>query len=257
MPEDLPTGAPCWIDLLTSEPRRSSEFYCALFGWTAGEASPEFGGYFMFFLDGAPIAGVMPNLPDMNIDDQWGTHLAVDDARGAVEKALTHGGHLGQEPMEIADLGTAAIVGDPGGARIGMWQANTFAGFGARGRPGAPGWFELHTRDYEDSVAFYRDVFGWETHTMSDTAQFRYTTLGSDANACAGIMDASAMLAPDAGAEWRIYFATADTDASLARVTELGGSIVRAAEDTPYGRLADVADPLGSRFMLIDPNRTS
>src|ERR1700761_1256833 len=40
----LPAGAPCWIDLLTPDPERASHFYTELFGWTAGEAAPEFGG---------------------------------------------------------------------------------------------------------------------------------------------------------------------------------------------------------------------
>ena len=56
-------GAPCWIDLLTSDPGRSRAFYGQLFGWTAEEASPEFGGYFMFLHNGAPVAGAMPNAP--------------------------------------------------------------------------------------------------------------------------------------------------------------------------------------------------
>ena len=37
----------------------------------------------------------------------------------------------------------------------------------------------------------------------------------------------------------------ADTDAALARVVDLGGSIVTPAQDTPYGRLATAADPTG------------
>ena len=28
----------------------------------------------------------------------------------------------------------------------------------------------------------------------------------------------------------------------------------QAAEDTPYGRIAGVADPLGARFKLVGPN---
>ena len=46
-------------------------------------------------------------------------------------------------------------------------------GFEVRNEPGTAGWFELHTRDYDKTVAFYRDVFGWDAHTMSDTDDFR------------------------------------------------------------------------------------
>jgi predicted enzyme related to lactoylglutathione lyase len=42
----------------------------------------------------------------------------------------------------------------------------------------------------------------------------------------------------------------ADTDAALARVVELGGTVLRAAADTPFGRLAEAADPTGARLRL-------
>jgi uncharacterized protein len=53
--------------------------------------------------------------------------------------------------------------------------------------------------------------------------------------------------------QWSIYFGTEDADATLARIVELGGSIVQPAEDTPYGRLAQAADPSGINFKLIQP----
>jgi predicted enzyme related to lactoylglutathione lyase len=69
----------------------------------------------------------------------------------------------------------------------------------------------------------------------------------------AGIMDASAFLPEGVPAHWSIYFGTADTDATLAKVVELGGSIVEPATDTPYGRLATAADPSGIQFKLLQP----
>jgi predicted enzyme related to lactoylglutathione lyase len=51
-----------------------------------------------------------------------------------------------------------------------------------------------------------------------------------------------------------VYFAVDDTDASLAKITELGGTTVQPAEDTPYGRLAGATDPFGAQFKLVGPN---
>ena len=51
-----------------------------------------------------------------------------------------------------------------------------------------------------------------------------------------------------------MYFGSDDADASLADVTRLGGSVVLPAEDTPYGRLAEAADPTGAHFKLVAPN---
>jgi predicted enzyme related to lactoylglutathione lyase len=86
---------------------------------------------------------------------------------------------------------------------------------------------------------------------MSDTEGFRYTTLGSDESALAGILDAENVLPEGSRGQWSIYFGTEDTDASLAQVVELGGEVVSAAEDTPYGRLATAVDPTGAVFKLM------
>jgi predicted enzyme related to lactoylglutathione lyase len=52
-------------------------------------------------------------------------------------------------------------------------------------------------------------------------------------------------------AHWSVYFGVEDTDAALVKVVDLGGAIVMAAEDTPYGRLAQVADPTGALFKFV------
>jgi uncharacterized protein len=141
-------------------------------------------------------------------------------------------------------------VTDAGQAAIGMWKPGLHKGFGVYDEPGAPSWFELHTRDYDASVAFYRDVFGWDARTMSDEPDFRYTTLGEGESALAGIMDASQFLPDGVPAHWEVYFGVQDTDAALTQVVDLGGAIVLPAEDTPYGRIAQAADPTGAMFKL-------
>jgi uncharacterized protein len=52
---------------------------------------------------------------------------------------------------------------------------------------------------------------------------------------------------------FRIYFAVDDCDVAANRVTELGGAVLRAPQDMPYGRHADVADPQGAAFSIITP----
>lgn len=251
-----PLGAPCWIDLTTSDAERIRDFYCPLFGWVATEPNEEFGGYFDFTKDGIRVAGCMPGEPGSGRPDVWSVYLASDDAEKTLEAAVAHGGQVLVPAMAVGDLGTMAVLGDAGGAGIGVWQPARHQGFGLLNEPGAPSWFELLTRDYQDSVAFYRDVFGWHTHVVSDTPEFRYTALKHGYDWLAGIMDATSFLPEGVPAHWSVYFGAEDTDAALATVVELGGSIVRAAEDTPYGRLAVVTDPNGARFKLVGPNES-
>jgi predicted enzyme related to lactoylglutathione lyase len=252
--DTAPIGAPCWVDLTTSDTERSRTFYCQLFGWSAEEPAEEFGGYFNFTKGGVRIAGGMARQPASELPDAWSVYLATDDARKTADAAVTSGGQLLVPAMDVADLGTMAILSDPGGAGIGVWQPGLHQGFGLLSEPGTPSWFELHTRDYQATVNFYRDVFHWDTHVMSDTPEFRYTTLKHGEGWLAGIMDASGFLPDGVPAHWSVYFGVEDADTALAKIVDLGGSIRMAAEDTPYGRLAAAADPTGAQFKLVAPN---
>ncbi|MPZ96701.1 MAG: VOC family protein [Propionibacteriales bacterium] len=252
--ETAPVGAPCWIDLLTSDTERSRDFYCRLFGWEAEEPAAEFGGYFNFTKDGARVAGCMGNQAGSGIPDFWSVYLASDDAAKTVGAATANGGEVHAQPMAVGDLGTMAYVGDPDGAGIGVWQPGRHHGFGIFGEPGTPSWFELHARDYRAAVDFYRNVFRWDTHVVSDTPEFRYSTMRHGEDWLAGIMDASGFLTEEVSAHWSVYFGVDDTDAALARIVELGGSVLMDAEDTPYGRLAAAADPTGAQFKLVAAN---
>jgi predicted enzyme related to lactoylglutathione lyase len=92
---------------------------------------------------------------------------------------------------------------------------------------------------------------------MSDTPEFRYTTLGEAGTASAGIMDASSYSEGDFLSAWGVYISVEDTDASLAKAISLGGVQVQEPRDTPYGRLAEVADLTGCTIKLMGPNTES
>lgn len=247
----LVVGAPCWIDLYSSDPDKATDFYGQLFGWTTESAGPEFGGYFTFLKDGKHVAGCMHNDGQEGYPDAWTVYLMTDDAGRTAAAAAAKGGRVLLEPMAVAENGVMAMVVDPGQATIGVWQPGNQKGFDVRNEVGTAAWFELHTRDYDATVDFYRDVFRWDPHTAGDSPEFRYTTLGRDESALAGIMDATRFMPERAPAAWSIYFEVDDTDATLEQVAELGGKILRPAEDTPFGRLAQAADPTGTSFKLV------
>jgi hypothetical protein len=250
--DNAPNGSPCWVDLWASDVEGSRRFYSELFGWEAQEPNPEFGGYFMFTRNGVPTAGAMGDMGDMPANNSWSIYLATEDIAKTVEAAEGDGAQIIAPPMAVADLGIQAVLNDPTGAHLGAWQPRTFPGFAVLGEPGSPSWFELFTRDHDAAVAFYRTVFHWDTTAVGDADDFRYTVMRdpSGEGELAGIMDATAFLPEGVPAYWSVYWEVDDVDAAAAKVKALGGSVVADAEDTPYGRLATVADPAGAQFKL-------
>lgn len=239
---EAPVGAPCWIDISTSDEARTHAFYCELFGWSVDDPGPDYGGYKNFLKDGVQVGGCMAAMP--GAPDAWGVYLSVPDA----EKIAANAPSVIAPAMDVMSLGRMVIVTDPGGAVIGGWQAGDHKGFGVYDEPGTPSWFELHTNDYDTSVAFYKDVFQWDAHTVADEPGFRYTTYGEGEGQLAGMVDSSAW--PDDPVGWNVYFRVVDADATAALAVVLGATVVDPMEDTPYGRLGTLLDPNGARFKL-------
>jgi uncharacterized protein len=248
-------GDPCWIELFTSDVAQARKFYGDVFGWTSHASGEEYGGYVIFERDGEPIAGCMKNDGSMG-PSMWSVYLASADAAATAEKAKEQGAQVVAGPMQVGELGHMAFLVDPAGASVGVWQPLQHAGISARGEISAPSWFETLSKDYPAAVTFYREVFGWDTHTMSDTDDFRYTTLGEGDQAKAGIMDATAFLG-DQPSRWQFYIEVVDTDATVQRATDAGAEVVEDAENTPYGRLAVIADPSGVPFAIMSPDPTA
>ncbi|MHB1209221.1 MAG: VOC family protein [Acidimicrobiales bacterium] len=247
-----PVGSPCWTDLWTSDVEGSRNFYGALFGWQALAPSPEFGGYFMFTHNDVPVAGAMGDMGDMKANNAWKIYLSTDDVSALVQRAEKMGAVLNGPPMPVADLGVQVVFNDPTGAGLGAWQPGTFHGFGVLETDATPSWFELHTTDFERAVSFYEEVFGVRTLTMSDTDEFRYATIRSEDSELdiAGILDASSMLGESGTSYWTTYWEVQDIDEKVSRLLTLGGSVIDAPSDTPYGRMATVVDPCGAQFRL-------
>jgi predicted enzyme related to lactoylglutathione lyase len=252
-----PIGSPCWADLWTSDVEGSRSFYSDLLGWEAQEPSAEFGGYFMFTRNGLPVAGGMGDMGDMKADNRWKIYLATDDIAKTLETAAAEGAQVVAPAMVVADLGTQAVLVDPTGATVGAWQPGTFHGFSVLDEPGAPDWFELLTRDYAKAVAFYRSAFRWDTNTVGDSDEFRYSVMRNPSGdgELAGIMDAGAFLPEGTPSHWSVYFEVEDIDATAERAVALGGSVVTAPQDTPYGRLATLTDTAGAYFKLRSVKR--
>ena len=245
-------GTPNWVDLQTTDPQAAKAFYAGLFGWEFDDQPmPQGGAYSMAMLRGEPVAAIAAQSPEMKAagaPPAWNTYLAVDsvdDAAAMVEKA---GGQLAMAPFDVMDAGRMAFVIDPSGAPVALWQASQHIGARLVNEPGAVTWNELITTDPE-AASFYTEVLGMTTSTMDmGTGEYTLFNVGDDM-----VGGSTPPQMPGVPNHWHVYFAVADTDATAAKVTAQGGSILAEPFDTPVGRIAVARDPQGAVFSFMTP----
>mgnify|MGYP001050116419 CR=1 FL=1 len=252
-----PTGTTTWLDLGSTDLRAAQAFYTELFGWEFEDAGEEYGHYRMIRSNGTLVAGAMDvsgiTCPDGDpLPSEWTVYLAVDDLDARVAKAQAAGAQIIVSPTVAADAGSFAIVLDLAGYPIGLWQAGDIEGYEFTAATGTPVWFEVMTHDFDAAARFYTEVLDAELVPMTEEMEddsFRYVTNGAQDTATWGLGDATGVI-PEGEGGWRIYFAVDSCDPAVERITELGGRLLDGPVDSPFGRIATVADPTGASFQI-------
>ena len=233
-------GTPSWVDLGSPDTAASAAFYGGLFGWTAEiDPRPEAGGYGMLTLRGKNVAGIGPQ-QNPDLPPYWTVYVTVADADATAATATANGATLIAGPMDVFDAGRMAVLQDPVGSFISIWQPDQHIGCQLVNEPGTFGWNELATTDLAKARDFYTAVFGWGIAPGSSGDTAAIFTVG-DAMVC-GAHPAGEGEFP----AWTVWFTVDDCDAASAKVTELGGTVLMPPSDMDFGRGAVVADPQGA-----------
>ena len=241
-------GTPSWVDIGTADVDAARAFYSAVFGWDIPEGNPEFGGYTMASLNGKQICGFGPQQNPG--PPYWTSYVTVEDVDASAATVVEAGGQVLAPPMEVGTAGKMAVLMDPQGAAFAIWQAGETIGCELVNEPGALCWNELNARDVDAALAFYPKVFGWGSQTSTE-GPFPYTEWKLGEDSIGGLMAMPPMVPEQVPSFWLVYFAVADCDATLAKITELGGSSMMPPMDIPIGRFAVVTDPEGATFAII------
>ena len=237
-------GTPSWVDLGSPDPAAAAAFYGELLGWSAAfDPRPDAGGYGMFTLRDKMAAGIGPQMnPDM--PPFWAVYVTVADADATVGLATEAGATVLAGPMDVFDAGRMAVLQDPVGSYVSLWQPGEHIGCELVNEPGTFTWTELSTTDLTAASDFYTTVFGWGIDAASSGDQAAVFTV--DGNIVCGAHVAGEGEFPS----WSVWFAVDDCDASAAKAAELGGTILMPPNDMDFGRGAIVADPNGAVFGL-------
>lgn len=118
--------------------------------------------------------------------------------------------------------------------------------------PGDFCWFELGTTDQAAAKIFYTSLFGWSVNDFPMGPESAYSMFELEGRHCA----AAYTLMPEMTKKgipphWMIYVAVQDAEATAAKCTELGGTVVDPPMDIQdFGRMAVLQDPTKAVFCV-------
>jgi uncharacterized protein len=246
--ERYPAGVPCWVEVLVGTPEAALDFYGQLLGWEFTES----GGYHVASLDGRAVAGVIA-LPDGGVP-AWNTYVRVRSVADAAARVAEAGGTVVAGPLDALPFGRAAVLLDPSGAALSLWEPHERAGAELVNVPGAWMMSSLHTPDPAGANAFYGALFHWETSPLGPVTLYRLPGYVGGHPAQEIPRDVVAAMSSTVGTEipphWNVNLRVADADAIAARTETLGGTVVQPPMDTPGFRSAVLADPQGAVFSV-------
>ncbi|MFB9334162.1 VOC family protein [Actinoplanes octamycinicus] len=220
------------MELASADPARAAQFYGELFGWeSAGDR---------FKLGGRAVAGLTRS--GATRPDGWLTHLSTPDLEETLEQVALSGGVCVSDPAD-AHGGRRAIVADPAGAVIGLWEPDDFAGAQAGGEPGTMSWPELITDDPSAAALFYGSAFGWLLRHDFGVGEW----LNQAHDAIAGLASGYR------GAWWRAAFQVEDIQATADLCERLGGALLAEPAEAGLSEFAELRDPFGARFTVAAP----
>lgn len=251
-------GTVCWVDVSTTDPAASRDFYAGLLGWTYRiDPDPDSGHYTFALLDDRPVAGLAGTPAQDRQPLVWTLYLTSSSIEHTAATVALHGGTVLYGPVHIPRQGGMCVATDPSGATIGYWEPTPDWAF-VTGEPGSVCWAELTTRDGALADEFFARQFGYRQYQVGDGTSSDYTVWSLGDTALLGRLSPGAGVASPVPPHWSVHFAVdpaLGTDATLERATSLGGRVSVPPYDSGFGRTAELLDPSGAAFALIDPTR--
>ena len=246
------SAQPCWIELSSPNLAQSQEFFSELFGWEFAGPGP-LGLGVTARVDGAAVAGISEQPAEAPAEQPgfWTLYFKVDDFDDFAQDVASHGGNA---MMAIPNFDGSASVGlfaDPAGAGFGVLSFADDRGFEIQGVPGAPVWYELHTKDMS-VTDFYAQVFNWEFGTEPKTGDLPYRVFSIPGNSVplGGVVDISDTPIP---VHWKPYIQVSNVDEIAKKAVELGGAILAQPRTTQFGRVCQFIDVHNAALTVIDP----
>ncbi len=247
-------GSFCWVDFAAPDQEAAKKFYSDIFGWTANDMTMQQGGtYSMMQKNGQNVGAIMQMPPGHEgVPPHWNSYISVENLDATFNKAASLGASVAMPPMDVPQAGRMAAVQDPSGANVFFWQPGEHKGADVIGDTGTVVWNELLTKDTNAASSFYSVLLGWNAEKMP-TSGMEYTIFNNGGSQAGGMFAIDPSWGP-VPANWMVYFAVDNCDATCEQVKSLGGKVMMGPQEVPtVGRFATCQDSQGGAFAILQP----
>jgi uncharacterized protein len=237
-------GTFSWAELATSDADAAKAFYTKVFGWEYRD-NPIPGGqvYSTVVKNGKDVAALFSS----EQPPHWNCYVTVESAAAAAARATELGATVAAEAFDVMDVGRMAVIIDPVGATLCLWEPRSHIGASLVNTPGAMTWNDLITPEPEESAKFYGDLFGWRTQEVEGGSGYRVIFNGERSNGGMMPLDPRMGSTP---ANWMPYFGHADVTRLVEEVADFGGQVLNGPMQMWQGKIAVLGDPHGAAFAI-------
>jgi predicted enzyme related to lactoylglutathione lyase len=246
MADNTVRGRFVWHELMTPDTSGAHAFYSKVVGWKTQpfEHDPS---YQMFAAGSGPIGGSVAQPAGT---PHWLHYVGTPDIEATVQAAKSRGGSVTKEISAIPNGGKYAVLADPQGAAIAVYQSAQDAGKESPPKRGEFSWHELATTDWKAAVDFYSAVFGWEKMAEHDMgAMGKYVLFGSNGVQRGGMFNKP----PEypGGPGWLGYIRVKDVNETVKKAKGARATLINGPMEVPGGDwIAQFVDPYGAMFAV-------
>ncbi|GLY67093.1 VOC family protein [Amycolatopsis taiwanensis] len=255
-----PSGVPCWVELATTDEAVTRDFYGRLFGWTYHldrDPSTPNGRYLTASLETFDASGLYHAWAGWPTG--WTVRISVPSIVNAAARIEHLGGKLMLGPVDVPRRGSVVHAIDPSGAPVVLWQPPPDWDF-VSGLPNTFSSADLNTRDGAATDHFFGRLFNYKAVRIGNGRSIDYVAWRLNQQPLLYRYVMGPEYHPDTAPHWVVYFEidhARGTDATAGHALLLGGKVLIEPYDSPWGRIAHLADPTGAIFSIVDRSVTA
>lgn len=237
-------GQVVWRDLVSPEPETSAKFYKNVFGWTSKQTGTEEEPYWLFSLNGKPVAGMYRMRENNKLaGGEWLSYFSVNSPGDLISKLKSNGGNLVIKQTDIPGRGKVALLSDPQGAYFALIKSSNGDPEINRTTEFSFLWSELWSNDMAKSEDFYKTVFNSQIKNQKDDER-DYTVIISDSKPAFGIIKNPV---ENVRSHFIQYILVNDVKGIEKKAKDAGAKIIVPADSSiRNGTVSVFADPTGA-----------